>query len=321
MNIRHGFTLVEILTVVVIIGILVTLVTVAVKGAMDATQRTKIATQMSQLEMALDHYKAEFGEYPPDMFDDDALVRHVKKRWPRMDFSLKPGGISNAEYIKGAINAGYGKNVDFAAPGSEIGALGFWLGGFPDFEEKLSGFSADPENPFFSNPFVDVRGRVYDKKNFIDMEVGEDKNMRLVDVGGGARAPVIGNDIRDVFMPVIYFRGKSSGGHEAYMISDSQHAKYKEIKQFDFSDTGLGVCVPYAEEKNGAVGEEVIKWKNPTTFQLLHPGLDGKFGEPAPGGTTGAPLRIIKTGENIGQQNLDNLTNFSGYKELKSILP
>jgi len=317
MSTRRGFTLVEILTVVVIICILVTLVTVAVKGAMDAAKRTRIATQMSQLAMALDHYKAEFGEYPPDMFDDEALVRHVKKRWPRLDFSLKPGGISNAEYIKGSINAGYGNNVDFTAPDSEIGALGFWLGGFPDFEGKLSGFSADPENPFFSNPFVDVNDRVYDKKNFIDMEVGADKSMRLVDVGGGARAPVIGNEIRDVFVPVVYFRGLTSGGHRAYMVTDNQHAKYGQIKQFDFLSTDLGFCVPYAEDEVGGV----IKWKNPSTFQLLHAGLDGKFGEPAPDDPTVAPLRIIKTGTNIGLQNLDDQTNFSGYKELKSILP
>ena len=303
MNKGRGFTLVEILTVVVIIGILVTLVTVAVKGAMDATKRTRIATQMSQLEMALGHYKAEFGEYPPDMFDDKAIVRHVKKRWSRLDFSLKPGGITDAEYIKGAINAGYGKNVDFTAQGSEIGALVFWLGGFPDSEGKLSGFSADPENPFFSNPFVDVEDRVYDKKNFIDLEVGEDKSVRLVDVGGGARAPVIGNDIRDVFVPIVYFRGKADGGTDAY-----------RNKYFKFSDDNW--CVPYAE----AIDEtsKDIKWKNPTTFQLIHPGLDGKFGvkDHDPDNP-----RNIKSGDRISPQDLDNITNFSDYKELKSILP
>jgi len=139
--------------------------------------------------------------------------------------------------------------------------------------------------------------------------------MRLVDVGGGACVPVVGNDIRDVFVPIVYFRGLSSGGHVAYLIPTG-NPKSGEVKQFDFQDPDLGLCVPYAED---LVGTD-IKWKNPTTFQLLHPGLDGKFGEPAPGGAA-TPLRIIKTGANIGPQDLDNITNFSGYKELKSILP
>ena len=312
MNKERGFTLVEILTVVVIIGILVTLVTVAVKGAMDATKRTRIATQMSQLAMALDHYKTEFGEYPPDMFDDEALVRHVKKRWPRL--VLPTGGlIVQAEFIRNSINEAYdacGYTVDFTdRSNSSVGSLALWLGGLPNSDGKLSGFFADPESPFTSSD-------TFDNKSFADLEL--EKNVHIAN-----NVLVIGNDIRDVFVPIVYFRGKSSGGHDAYMIADAGHPKKGEVKQFDFSaftyklDTyDLGLCVAYAESESGGV----IQWKNPTTFQLLHPGLDGIFGV-AVQGSGPAPLRIIKSGDNIGQRDLDNITNFSEYKELKSILP
>ena len=305
MNTRRAFTLVEVLTVVVIISILAALVTLAVAGAMSAAKRGRITMEMSQVAMALEHYKAEFGEYPPDMFDDEALVRHVKKRWPRLVLS----GVNDADFIRTAISTAYGNGVDFTQANSQVGALALWLGGFPNSDGKFSGFFADPENPFI--PSVPV---AFDNKNFGDLELG--KNVRIVNFDS-CFVPIIGNEIRDVFVPIVYFRGLSSGGHRAYMITDENHAKSGQVKQFDFRYADLGFCVPYAEDENGGV----TKWKNPTTYQLIHPGLDGKFGEPAPGNPTVAPLRIIKSGANIGADDLDNLTNFSDNKELKSILP
>ena len=321
MNTKRGFTLIEILTVVVIIGILATIVTVAVAGALRAAQRARISVQMNQIATALEQYKNEFGEYLPDMFDDDALVRHVKKRWPRLDFSRKPPGINDAEYIRRAINAGYGNAVDFAVDftvtGSQIGALAFWLGGFPNAEGKLSGFSADPENPFFANPPVPpvpIDERVYDNKVFVNWEIGNDKSVRLSPVGdvpsaSGPFVPVVGTEIRGVFVPFVYFRGSISGGPDAYVHAANDR---RMAKNFNFSDFGFGFCVPYIEEGS----ERDVKWKNPTTFQLIHPGLDGRFGETEP-----RTRRVIKSGEGIGFDDLDNITNFSDYKELKSILP
>ncbi|MDR0328965.1 MAG: type II secretion system GspH family protein [Planctomycetaceae bacterium] len=316
MKTRHAFTLVEILTVCTIIAILATLVTLAAAGAMRAAKRGKIAMEMGQIAMALDRYKAEFGEYPPDMFDNDALVRHVKKRWPRLDLEnlclMFPAG-SPAESIKIAINnaygsSDYGKDVDFTSVGSEIGSLVLWLGGFPNGDGKLSGFYADPENPFTP---IDK----FDNKSFIDLEIGKNKSVRLFSVGNNMFVPVIGSETRKAFLPIVYFRGLSSGGKTSYMIPIG-HEKAGENKQFDFSSAGLGFCVPYAEENNGGV----IKWEHPSSFQLIHPGLDGNFGESL-SASSSAPLRVIKTGDNIGSQDLDNLTNFSDYKELKSILP
>ena len=285
MNTKRAFTLVELLTVIVIISILATLVTVAVTAAMRAAKIAKIGMQMNQINMALDRYKAEFGEYPPDMFDDEALVRHVKKRWPRYVFT-------DATEIRIAIGAAYGNGVDFTKPGSEIGSLALWLGGFPNVDGKLSGFSADPENPFTPNG-------AFDKKTFLDLEWGADKNVRIEGYG----VPVIGGEMKGVFVPIVYFKGKTDGGPDAYLIGDLP-------KLFDFSPLGLGICVPYIEEMNETTG---IKWKNSSTFQLIHPGLDGKFGA--------STERIIKPGTGIGAADWDNITNFSDCKELQSILP
>ena len=310
MNTKRAFTLVEILTVTVIIGILVTLVAVAVAAAMQAAKRGRIAMEMSQIAMALERYKAEFGEYPPDMFDDDALVRHVKKRWPRLDMEelvTTTGAADYAAAIRTALQIAYNSclgstNVKFQDTQTEAGSLVLWLGGFPNADGKLSGFFADPENPFTPSD-------AFDNKVFVDLTIGDNNRVRLFSVGSNRVVPVIGTEIRDTFVPFVYFRGKSDGGSDAY-VSNGQ------VKQFDFSVSGLGLCVPYKEDVDEVNGSETImKWKNPTTFQLLHPGLDGKFSE------TTETERIIKSGSGISSADLDNLTNFSEYKELKSILP
>ena len=309
MNTRRGaFTLVEVLTVIVIISILAALVTVAVAGAMRAGQRARIAVQMNHIAMALESYKNEIGEYPPDMFDDDALVRHVRKRWPRY-------AAENAQSIREAISSAYrstayGKDTDFTSGNSlsPLGSLALWLGGFPNADGKLSGFNADPENPFFNG--VLPNDRAFDKKAFLDWEVGNDKNVRFCDNGSGQFVPVIGNEVRGTFVPFVYFRGRADGGDGAYRRGGGT------IKQFDFSE--LGWCVPYAEESGSGTN---VKWNNPTTYQLIHPGLDGKFGEAEWIDARPETRRIINTGTGIGLQDLDNLTNVSGYKELKSILP
>ena len=300
MKTKRAFTLVEVLVVIAIIGILATLVTVAVAGAMRAGKRAAISAVMHQISMSLDHYKAEFGEYPPDMFDDEALVRHIKKRFPRLDWANLPPGVSDADRIRTAISNAYGNGVDFTHSNSRIGSLVLWLGGFPNSDGKFSGFFADPEHPF--TPTLDG---AFDKKNFADLELGNNVRFENID---GCIVPVFGNEVQSVFVPFVYFRGKEGGGSDAYTFMDSSDG-FMKIKQVGYTD--IGVCVPYADEK---INADTTKWKNPATYQLIHPGLDGKFGD-------GGPERIIKSRANIGVQDLDNITNISDCKELKSILP
>jgi len=322
MKTRHAFTLVEILTVVIIISILATLVTLAAAAAMRAAKIGKIGMEMSHIALALDRYKVDFGEYPPDFFDDDELVRHVKKRWPRLDFSKNPG-MTPAEFIRWSINGGYpeieGKKVNFDSSLSPLGALSFWLGGFPDSEGRLSGFNADPENPFFNNNLVPLEKRVYDKKEYLGKrELGENKSVRLLEDNKGTFIPVIGTEISTGnFVPFVYFKGKTGGGDTAYICNITKdYAGDRKYLDFTSLNLGgeLGQCVPYMEDKYKDNNNDVhVKWKNSTTFQLIHPGLDGRFGTDKE--------RIINTGDGILPPDLDNITNFSDNKELKSILP
>ena len=61
-----GFTLVELLTVVLIIGMLTALISSAAIMARAAVRKSVDKTEVTQLAMALEKYKTEYGEYPPD---------------------------------------------------------------------------------------------------------------------------------------------------------------------------------------------------------------------------------------------------------------
>lgn len=132
----RGFTLVELLTVVVIIGILAGLITAA---AIRARNRAKIAVMVmetEQLDMALKAYKEKFGDYPPDFTDEAAVLRHLRRAFPRCPASNYPDFSDASQY-------------------NPATALVYWLGGPHDptvdpavAPPKLLGFSADPTNPF-----------------------------------------------------------------------------------------------------------------------------------------------------------------------------
>ena len=71
---RRGFTLVEILVVVVILGLLATLVIPRVVGRGEEAKRTAALVQIRAIEQALDLYKLDNGFYPTTEQGLEALV-------------------------------------------------------------------------------------------------------------------------------------------------------------------------------------------------------------------------------------------------------
>jgi general secretion pathway protein G len=64
---RTAFTLVEMLAVITILGILASLISVAVVAAKKKIAVMKVTNEIRGLETALAAWKARFGEYPPDL--------------------------------------------------------------------------------------------------------------------------------------------------------------------------------------------------------------------------------------------------------------
>ncbi len=83
---QHGFTLIEIMVVVFILGLLITLVAPRILGRTDEARRTKAAADIKAIEQALSLYKLDNGFYPTTEQGLEALVRPpttglVPRRW------------------------------------------------------------------------------------------------------------------------------------------------------------------------------------------------------------------------------------------------
>ncbi|MDR1964635.1 MAG: type II secretion system GspH family protein [Planctomycetaceae bacterium] len=394
-RISRAFTLVELLVVIVIIGILSSLVTVGVMSAVQAAKRAKIATEMNQITLALESYKNKFGEYPPDLYDKAAVVRHIKKRWPRFQLPANaPSGINLVDYQYWALlNAvknvyqnqskvdmlkPYDNTISTSSPFMNdqaypnvrdgvqyVGALAFWLGGFPNEDGKFAGFSADPEAPFGKEWNRDGSGNTTTVKQinngddltwipdnvllgtqdkdsvFYEMIIG--KNIAYVTTAAGVVFPVLVNVLRsDHAVPYVYLRGSSSGNKTAYTYSVSGSPTIHSSKFYNFTSTfagyawaELGLVSAYAKSGDPSTNEPLLVWQEPERFQLIHPGLDGIFGtgisHPAvdlnPGSTDQFNASYFRSTDtnivtnDIGQKDFDNITNFSDYQQIKSILP
>jgi general secretion pathway protein G len=61
---QKGFTLVELLVVIVILGILAAVVVFAVSGSTDKAQTNACASERSAVETAVEAYRASEGGYP-----------------------------------------------------------------------------------------------------------------------------------------------------------------------------------------------------------------------------------------------------------------
>ncbi len=118
----RGFTLVEMLVVVAIIGILASLITAAAWRAVITARNGAIKVEISKLDLAVKAFKEKFGDYPPDFHDSAAVTRFMRKAFPNA--ASYPDLTNTAKY-------------------NPFSALGFWLAG-----PGGKGFSANVQNPF-----------------------------------------------------------------------------------------------------------------------------------------------------------------------------
>ena len=303
-RIYRGFTLVELLVVITIIGVLAGLATGAAMYARITVVQMLTKAQMTQMEMALEKYKQEYGEYPPMLSDRAAVERHIRSRWKRAETKklnytlvlkaarLLPLAATDNDAI---IKDDDPKRFEKMSLRNAASAT-FWLGGMYNGGEYV-GFSADlsnPLNPQFANE--------NDPSTFTNFNYGgqrteplmefNDRNTEVVKIGG-----------EDVICfayankPIIYFRSSATG---SYMQTGAAYP------QFCITDD-FGIAVPYA--KSGAT-PDVAVWYAAKKFQLVHPGRDSLFGDRAIG-LNGETNALFALTSGILPDDEDNIVNFT----------
>jgi prepilin-type N-terminal cleavage/methylation domain-containing protein len=138
----RGFTLVEILVVLIIVAMLAGLLTPAVMQSLRKARNAAIKSEIDMLHMAVMNYKNEYGSFPPCnvltplISGTDAASRHILRLFPRV------GGTAAAR--DQVLNLGYANFPNTAgvvtyplANLTPLTALTCWL----------FGYTGDPSRP------------------------------------------------------------------------------------------------------------------------------------------------------------------------------
>jgi general secretion pathway protein G len=107
---QRGFTLIEIMVVIVIIGILVAVVAPNVINRPEQARIAKAKLDITSLENAFDMYKADNYQYPSTDQGIEALVK-------KPSGSPQPRNYSRGGYIKKLPKDPWGKDYVYLNPG------------------------------------------------------------------------------------------------------------------------------------------------------------------------------------------------------------
>jgi type II secretory pathway pseudopilin PulG len=277
------------LVVIGIIAVLAALLLPAVMRAMNAARNTAIALEVNQLASAIEAYKQDKGDYPPNFRDQATVLRHIRKCYPKID----------QNYLQTLMNTLFpsGINPKVAPVIDEGESLVFWL----------SMTDTDPRYPFLS--YHNPAGLTANPKRYYDFD-----QSRLFSSASDGVPAYRAKFSKDSFYIYIDSRsyldtcriqgyGNDSFNSYAYAKTDTNR-----VRPY-WSDVPNPPPTPTRRR-------EMFKPVNPTTFQIICAGQDGDFGYQAD-----PDVKIFPTGDNYNPEDRDNITNFSNGRTLADNLP
>ena len=272
-KLHRGFTLLELLVVIVIISVLMSLILPALSSVRRRAAVVAVQTEMKQIEQALTMFESRFGSLPPSNLTipisgnpgawGAASRSAVRSMWPQFDF---------------ASNGGLGNTTAIHLNGAEC--LVFFLGGVQSGDEEapvLSGFSKNASQPWVASQSPEGPFMEFDLSRISDVD--ED-------------GPYEYRSEIDPVVPLLYL---SSRGKRYNATNDTSSFPNDDYDVFsDDPARNMSSCYLNADGTTP---------QRPDSFQLIHAGEDGRYGT---GGVFPSPDEFSNR-----REERDNITNFS----------
>ena len=334
-NRRHrGFTLIEVLMVIAIIGILVGLLVPAVSFALKSVKKSAIALEVVTISDAVEKYRSKYGDYPPDGSNAVLATRHIRKIFPQIsatELSILSPPLVNS--VSGGV---------MDAPE----ALVFFLGGFSD--DPIYPFSGTG-GPLFlfdsSGTHVNSAGVRFDGQGTSTVAGGQynvDRNGPLFEfrqdqltLEVNASAITVSTDEIDYFgsaavNDVLPAYHHASGQTPITYFDARSYTLPNGFNGYGSTATAFGIARPYRSDNINTTAANLdgrFPYMNESSFQVISPGLDDVFGGVPSGAVfyrfpSGQSLEFTSPQPTVGRftrysdesgvgAQLDNATNFS----------
>jgi len=338
---RGGFTLVELLAVIMIIALLAGLLTPAVMKSLSSSRAAAVKAEIELLNTALMNYKNEYGSFPPSdmrglwggssVNTNHSVYRHLQRLFPRIAEPTGGGAASPYFWMAQMSPAqalvfwleGYFDNPQFPLTNGTPLSLGIPRAGTAtanrnklfNFDESrlLAATAYWPAAPFVL-PFNPVSRQQFSTRN-------------AASLAGNAFArdyPVYFPAQANTGLPYVYFSSSSYSTPPGAAVAPAIGAGpdlYYTATSLNGDLTGVA---PYFNSSNCTTNPAQQSWAqlhmNPDTFQLIAAGADGTFGNlmsSFPLSVTTSPAFIhgpFPSVQNKNENNPgpeDNITNFA----------
>ncbi len=297
---RRGFSLIELMIVIVIISILMALILPAIGIIRDRVRTAEIRTEISGFEAGITQFIGEFGQEPPsfiilyeaptgdpswqtDTTSPSGLTQSrttIRQLWPQFDFSKVRDYDQDGDMTE-----------KFILTGDEC--LLFFLGG-PDTITNVAdptdrpvadGFSKNPQDPFAPGGTRTGPFQEFDPDRMIDYENT---------IGGtldGAHS--YAHKYPSTVVPYLYLSSYGGRGYRPTIDGN--------MNENSGLDPGQELGDVYKQSTD-------VAWKN-KSYQIISSGIDGVFGI---GGGWSNDDGFSKNTDSLDRSaDRDNVTNFS----------